>query len=211
MNPKEINNENLGQTIIKELKKRNMEGYYCIDSREALKKSIELIKDNSVVSWGGSLTLTQIGLQEELKKGNYTLLDRSTAQNYEEAQEIYYKALNSDYYFSGTNAITLDGKLINVDANGNRIAALIYGPKNVIVVVGINKVVADEDSGIKRVRNIAAPPNSVRLNLKTPCVETGKCHNCLSSDCICCQTLITRMSRIPNRIKVIIVGEELGY
>lgn len=211
MNPKEKYYENVANTVIKEFTKRKIEGYYCPTSEEAVNKVIELIEDGSTVSWGGSSTLKEIEVFEELKKGNCNLLDRSTAGTYEEVQSIYHKALNSDYYLMGSNAITLDGKLVNVDANGNRIAALIYGPKNVIVVAGINKIVPDEESAIKRVRNMAAPPNTVRLKLDTPCVKTGKCHDCLTDDCICCHTLITRMSRQPNRIKVILVGEELGY
>lgn len=110
-----------------------------------------------------------------------------------------------------TNAITLDGELINIDGRGNRVAFLCYGPQNVLIISGINKIVSDIDSGIKRVRNIAAPPNSIRLNRKTPCSINGKCEDCYSPDCMCSQLVITRRSGILNRIKVILVGEELGY
>lgn len=110
-----------------------------------------------------------------------------------------------------SNAITLGGKLVNIDGNGNRIAALIYGPKNVIVVAGMNKVTTDEESAMKRIRNYASPVNALRLSQNTPCAATGECHDCLSDACICCQVLVTRKSRTKNRIKVILVGEELSY
>ena len=110
-----------------------------------------------------------------------------------------------------TNAITLEGELINIDGRGNRLAFLCFGPQNVLILAGMNKVVTDIDSGFKRVRNIASPPNTVRLNKKTPCAITGKCENCYSPDCICSQFVVTRRSSTPNRIKVILIGEELGY
>jgi len=110
-----------------------------------------------------------------------------------------------------TNAITLDGELINIDGRGNRVAFLCYGPQNVLILTGINKIVADIESGIKRTRNIASPPNAIRLNRNTPCAITGKCGDCFSKECMCGQIVITRFSLIPNRIKVILIGEELGY
>ena len=110
-----------------------------------------------------------------------------------------------------SNAVTLDGELVNIDGNGNRVACLITGPKNVILIVGMNKIVPDVTSGFDRVRNMAAPPNGVRLGLSTPCSKYGKCHDCYSPDCMCCEFVVTRKSRIPGRIKVILVGEELGY
>jgi L-lactate utilization protein LutB len=211
MTPRKEYYENTSKTLIKQFEKRRIEAYYCDDKEQAKRKILELIADGSTVSWGGAMTLREIDLFDSLKNGNYNLLDRSTASTSEEVAEIYHKALSSDYYLMSSNAITLDGKLVNIDGNGNRVDALIYGPRNVIVVAGMNKVVLDEDAALKRVRNEASPINTVRLNMKTPCSITGKCADCLSDDCICCQTVITRMSRVPNRIKVILVGEELGY
>ena len=110
-----------------------------------------------------------------------------------------------------TNAITLDGELINIDGKGNRVAFLCFGPQNVLILTGLNKVVTDIESGFKRVQNVASSPNAIRLNRNTPCSITGKCENCYSPDCMCGQFVITRRSGIPNRIKVILIGEELGY
>ncbi|MFP4016301.1 MAG: lactate utilization protein [Halanaerobiales bacterium] len=199
------------EELIKNFKKRNIEGYYCSTAEEAVEKALELIEEGSSVSWGGSMTIEDIGLLEELKTKKLKLLDRSTAENAEEKAEIYYKALNCDYYLMSSNAITQDGKLVNIDGNGNRIAALIYGPKNVLIVAGMNKVTKDEESAMKRIRNYASPTNAIRLEQETPCTKTGKCHECLVDDCICCQVLVTRKSRHDNRIKVILVGEKLGY
>ncbi|WP_058486144.1 lactate utilization protein [Defluviitalea phaphyphila] len=211
MTPKQKVFEMQAKELISAFKKRQMEAYYCNTKEEALNKALELIKEGSVVSWGGSMTLNEIGLLEELKKGNYKLLDRSTAKTPEELNEIFYKAYTADYYLMSSNAITMDGKLINIDGRGNRISALIHGPKNVIIVAGMNKVMPDEDSALKRARNYASPINANRFNIQTPCTNTGRCHDCLSPDTVCCNILVTRMSKIPNRIKVILVGEELGF
>lgn len=199
------------ENLIRNFKKRNIEGFYAADSEEARNKLIELIEENSSVSWGGSMTLKEIGVFDKLKTGNYKLLDRSTANNSEEKEAIYHQALSADYYLMSSNAVTQSGKLVNVDGNGNRLAALIYGPKNVIIVAGLNKVTIDEESALKRVRNQAAPANSIRLEQKTPCAKTGYCSSCQVEDTICCQTVITRRSRQDGRIKVILVGEELGF
>lgn len=197
--------------VLDEMKKRNMEGYYCETKEAALKKALEIIEPGSKVSLGGSQTLSQIGLIDKLRLGNFNLLDRASAKTPDEIDDIYNKAFSCDYYLMSSNAITLDGKLINMDGNGNRVAALIYGPKNVIVIAGINKLVENEEQGIIRVRQTASPINAIRLNKNTPCKSTAICHNCKEDDCICCNLVITRMSRIKNRIKVILVGQELGY
>ena len=199
------------EEVIKNLKKRNMEGYYCSTAEEATNKAMELITEGSTVSWGGSMTMGEIGLFEKLKEANLELLDRSTAETPEETAEIYFKAFNCDYYLMSSNAITQDGKLVNIDGNSNRVAALCYGPKNIIILAGMNKLCRDEESAMKRVRNYAAPMNAIRLEQNTHCSKTGHCHDCLVEDTICCQVLVTRKSRHDNRIKVILVGEELGF
>lgn len=199
------------ENLIKNFAKRNIEGIYAEDSEKAKNKLIELIEENASVSWGGSITLKEIGVFDKLNEGNYKLLDRSKAKNSKEKETIYHQALSSDYYLMSSNAITQSGKLVNVDGNGNRLAALIYGPKNVIIVAGMNKITIDEESALKRVRNQAAPANSIRLEQKTPCAKTGYCSSCQIEDTICCQTVITRRSRQNGRIKVILVGEELGF
>ena len=209
--PKEKYYENVANTIIKNMEKRQIEGYYCPDKESALKKALELIPKGSSIGWGGSVTLSETGLMDAIQNGDYKVINRELAKTAEEQRKVYGEICCSDFFLMGTNAITLEGELINIDGRGNRVAFLCYGPQNVLILVGMNKVVTDIDSGFKRVRNIASPPNTVRLNKKTPCAITGKCENCYSPDCICSQFVVTRRSGTPNRIKVILIGEELGY
>lgn len=212
MNPnKKTAYKNAANTIIKNLNKRNMEGYYCDTKEDALAKALEIIKEGSSVGWGGSMTINEIGLMDAIKNGSYDVIDREAISNDEEYKATYARMVNADYFLTSTNAITMDGELVNIDARGNRVSFLIFGPSNVIVVAGMNKVVSDVESGYKRVKDIATPPNTVRLNRNTPCATTGRCGNCFSPDCICNQTVITRRSGAPGRIKVILVGEDLGY
>lgn len=198
-------------TIIKNLAKRNMDGYYCPDAASAVTLALSLIPEGSSIGWGGSMTLSETGLMDALKEHAYTLIDRSTASTPEERRQIYAKTVLADYYLMSTNAITLDGQLVNIDGAGNRVACLIHGPEHVLVLAGMNKVCTDVESAMKRVKNCAAPPNTVRLSCKTPCAVTGTCGDCLSPETICCQEVVTRYSRIPGRITVILIGEEYGY
>ena len=211
INSKQKYYENVANTIIKNLTKRQIEGYYCADKKSALKKALELIPKGASIGWGGSMTLIETGLLDAIKNGDYDVIDRETATNLDEQRKIYGEICCSDFFLMSTNAITLDGELINIDGRGNRVAFLCYGPQNVLILTGMNKVVSDVESGFKRVRDIASPPNTVRLNKKTPCAITGKCKDCYSPDCICGQFVVTRRSGFPNRIKVILIGEELGY
>lgn len=211
MSAKNIYYENLADSLIEKFNKRGIEGYYCENAAEALLMAKRFLTPGCSISWGGSETLSEIGLMDELKASDYILYDRHSANTPEERAIMYSKIVTADYFFMSSNAITLDGQLVNIDGNGNRVACLITGPKNVIIIAGMNKIVTDVNTGIERVRNMATPPNVVRLGLKTPCAELGKCANCLVDDCICCEIVITRKSKIPGRIKVILVGEELGY
>lgn len=211
MSPKEIANQNLANTIIKNMAKKNMEGYYCATSAEAVEKALSLMPEGASVTWGGSMTLTECGLMDALKTANYELIDRDTAKTPEDSRLMYAKQVMADYYLMSSNAITIDGELVNIDGRANRVSCLCWGPQNVIIIAGVNKVCSDVENAVQRVRNFAAPPNCVRLNRNTPCTQTGKCGDCYSPDCICSQVLITRRSSTPNRIKVILVGEELGY
>ena len=211
MSPKETANQNLANTIIKNMAKKNLEGYYCATSAEAVEKALSLMPEGSSVTWGGSMTLTECGLMDALKTANYEIIDRDTAKTPEEARAMYGKQVMADYFLMSTNAITMDGELVNIDGRSNRVSCLCWGPQNVIIIAGMNKVVSTIEDGVRRVRNFAAPPNTVRLNRNTPCAKTGKCGDCYSPDCVCSQIVITRRSSIPNRIKVILVGEELGF
>lgn len=211
MTPKQKYYENAAETIIKNLKKRRMEGYYCATKEEAVKRALELMPKGASIGWGGSMSLEEAGLMEAVRGAEYEIIDRDEARTEEERKEVFAKIVNCDYFLMSTNAITLDGELINIDGRGNRVSFLCFGPEHVLILAGMNKVVTDVDSGIKRVHDIASPANTVRLNKNTPCAKTGRCADCLSNDCICAQTVITRLSLVPNRIQVILVGEELGY
>lgn len=211
MTPKQLAFQSAAESIIKNLEKRNMEGYFFETGADCVKAITDLIEEGSQISWGGSESIKECGLFDALKKGNYTLIDRMTAKSPEESRELYVKAVLSDYYLMSTNAITMDGELINIDGNGNRVACLIHGPRNVIIVAGMNKLVSNVAAGYARVRDIASPANTKRLNRNTPCFHTGRCGDCLSPDCICNQVVITRRSGHPGRIKVFLVAEDLGY
>lgn len=211
MMPKQQYYENLADNLIKKFNQRQIEGYYCETQEEALSMAKRFLTPGCSISWGGSMTLKEIGLLEDLKSSDYITYDSSLAKTKAEQNELYAKIVLSDYFFMSSNAITLDGQLVNIDGRGNRVACLIAGPKNVIVVAGMNKIVTDVPSAINRIRNMAAPPNANRLNRNTPCAQLGQCTNCLTEDCMCSSIVITRRSNIPNRIKVILVGEELGF
>lgn len=211
MNAKQNYYQTLSSSILKKLEKRGMEAYYCSTKEAAVKMVLDLIPEHSSVTWGGSMTLFESGLMDALQTANLNLIDRSTAKTPEETKAIYRRAFSADYYLMSSNAVTYDGELVNTDGTGNRIAALVYGPDHVIVMVGMNKLVPNLDAAFARIHNVAAPMNTIRLNIKTPCQKTGLCADCKSPDTICCQTVITRYSRIPGRIKVILVGEDLGY
>lgn len=211
MSPKEIANQNLANTIIKNMVKKNLEGYYCATSAEAVEKALSLMPEGSSVTWGGSMSVIECGLMDAIHHKNYELIDRDEAKTPEEARVMYARQVMADYYLMSTNAITIDGELVNIDGRANRVSCLCWGPQNVIIIAGMNKVANDVEDALKRVRNFAAPPNTVRLNKTTPCSQTGRCADCYSPDCICSQVVITRRSSTPNRMKVILVGEELGY
>lgn len=212
MDTVQMHQEILAKTVIKNLEKRHMQGYYCKTKEEAVKLASSLIGEGSSVSWGGTMTMKEIGLTEELNsRSDLTLLDRSKAGSQDEVEKIYRQAFSADTYIMSTNAITVDGQLLNIDGTGNRVAALIFGPKQVLVIAGMNKVCRDLEEAMSRVRNIASPPNCIRLDKKTPCSATGVCGDCLSPDCICNQIVITRNSRNPERIKVILVEGSWGY
>lgn len=208
---KKIFYENQAKTIIKNLEKRKMEGYYCADTEEAKQKLIELLgTEKKSVAYGGSMTIDENGFKDAVEKAGHQLIRRENYKTPEEIKELKAKTVNADFFLMSTNAITLDGELVNIDGRGNRVSFMIYGPEEVIIITGMNKVVPNVDDGIRRVRNEATPPNCNRLNCNTPCAVTGKCGDCIT-DSICCQFVVTRMSRVPGRIKVILIGEELGY
>lgn len=211
MSFKSVSYEHTASTVIKNLARRNMTGYYCATKEEALHKILSLLPEGSSVTWGGTETMTELGVFDALQKGSYELIDRSAAKTPEESRALYGKMVCADYFLTSANAISLDGELVNIDGNSNRVACIAYGPAHVIVAAGMNKLAADLDAAIARARTYACPINAVRVGADTPCAKTGVCADCLGPGCICCQTLITRRSRHNGRIHVILVGEELGF
>ena len=210
--PKQETYKNQAEGIIKHLKARGMEGFYCANREEARQLALSIMKTNSSIAWGGSETLKEVGLLDELRgTDQYRVIEREKYITEEQKRELKGIIATSDYFLMSTNAITLDGQLVNIDGAGSRLSYLIYGPETIIVLAGMNKVAGDVEQAVWRVQNIASPPNAVRLNTDTPCRVLGKCGDCNSQNSICCQVVITKRSRIEKRIKVILIGEELGY
>lgn len=201
-------NELLAQTVIKGLESRNMSGYYAATKEDALNIALSLIPEGSKVTHGGSFSIEEIGLVDALRNGNYDYCDRGAATD-KRAAELF--AYDSDVFLGSVNAITGDGVLVNIDGNSNRVSAYAYGPKKLVLIVGLNKVAGDVDGAMKRARNEAATMNVQRFGLNTPCSKTGACVDCKSPDTICCQFLITRFSRHKGRIHVILVNDNLGF
>lgn len=210
--------EEFNQEIIKNLKRRNFEVHHVTDKDSAKNKIIELIKDNSSISWGGSMTLEEIGIKKELqnesKSKNLLIYDRDLAKSPDEVKEIFNKTFSCDYYLTSANALMSDGRIINIDGRGNRVAATIYGPSKVIFVIGKNKIVDGSlDDAILRVKNVSSPLNVKRLNRTTTgCYITGKCTDCSSKERICRSVGIIEWGKYnEDKIIVVLVDENLGY
>ena len=202
--------EKRGKTLAKHLSAHHFESYYCATKEEALEKALSLIPEGSKVGWGGAISAQQIGLLDAVKSGAYQVIDRDCAASPEERTALMRACFDADFFIMGANAISLDGSLVNIDGIGNRLGMLIYGPKNVLVIAGMNKVADTLEDAVTRARTVAAPINKQRFGTDTPCTSTGNCADCLSDGCICNQILITRHCRPVGRIQFIIVGEDLG-
>ena len=209
--PKEKYYEKRGNILVKNLQSRHFEAYYCANKEAALKKALELIPEGSCVGWGGAMSCEEIGLMKALHAGNYRPMDRSLAKSPEEREQMMRDMLFSDVFLTGGNGLSLDGEMVNIDCTGDRAAAIIYGPKHVIVVAGMNKVEDRLEDAITRARTVAAPMNNQRFDNDNPCSVTGTCGNCKNLTCICNQIVITRHCRPAGRIKFVLVGEDLGY
>lgn len=201
---------NLIETTIENLKKNNMDCIYCENQKDVINQLDKIIKDESIVATGGSLTLNELGIFEYLRNRKLVFLDRyQNGLSSSEINDLFRKTFFADYYLTSSNAITSNGELYNVDGRGNRVAAMLYGPDKVIVVAGINKIVKNIDEAILRVKKIAAPKNAKRLNIETPCVTNDDCINC--SDNTICRKYVVIKKPNPNRIIVILVNDNLGY
>ena len=196
--PKELQYEKQAQVLIENLKSRHFDACYCPNKASALEIALSLIPEGATVGWGGATSADQIGLLDAVQQGNYNAIGRSNANT-------------ADVFITGANALSLDGQMVNIDGFGNRVSAIIFGPKSVLVIAGMNKVAEDLDAAIRRARTVAAPINQQRFLGKTPCTVTGICGDCKSEDCICNHMVITRHCRPAGRIKFILVGEELGF
>ena len=211
MTPKELRNERLAATLIRHLQRRHITAYYCPTAQEAVRQVSDLIPDGSSVTWGGSMTIRDIGIPDYLKqRGTLEVLDRDLVETPEEKQEMYLRAFSTDVYLTSANAISEDGVIVNIDGNGNRVAAITWGPKKVIFVISLNKVAQTTEAALARVRSTASPINAARFDIHTPCQVDGICHNCNSTDSICNYVHFLRNSP-KDRHTVILVGEELGY
>ena len=204
-------NRMLAEQMIKSLASRNMEAYYVKNKEEALAKALSLLPEGSTVSWGGTASAAEIGLLETLKKGNYTVYDRADHDTDEGVRGVILQAFDCDFYIGSVNGISVDGVLVNIDGHSNRVAAYAWGPRTLLLIVGMNKVAKTVEDAISRARNEASPINAQRFGINPPCVKAGSCFDCKAQDCICCNILLTRFSQRKNRIKIILVDENLGF
>lgn len=202
--------EKRGAILVKNLQSRHFEAYYCATKEDALKKALELIPERATVGWGGVMSAHQIGLVEALNSGNYRPIDRDKWKTPGEKLQAAKDSMFADVFLTGANGLSLDGQMVNIDGTGNRVAAIVYGPKEVLVIAGMNKVTDTLEQAVERARTVAAPLNQQRFELNNPCTVTGSCADCKSETCICNQILITRHCRPVGRIKFILVGEDLG-
>lgn len=199
------------ESLIPKFARRNMEAFYCETAKEAKELVLSMIPEGSTVTSGGSVTLEEAGILQEIQSPRYNYIERCFSKEPGEVQARFAQQVQADYYLLSTNAFTADGELVNIDGSSNRMAMLLHGPRNVIIVAGMNKLAMTREDALHRVRNIAAPPNAARLNKGTPCALTGFCGDCHGPGTICCNEVITRHSMIPGRIRIVLVGETLGF
>jgi len=199
------------QKAVKALIKNGFDAVYVPTREEAAKKAIELVPENASVGVGGSVTIRELGIVDELKAKGHVIFDHFLVNTAEEKNAARKGQLTCDVFFASTNALSLDGKLVNIDATGNRVASMIFGPGHVVLVAGANKITDDLDQALLRAKQVAAPMNAIRLNRKTPCTMTGQCGECMSEEKICNVTTIIEHKPNLTPFTVIVVGEEIGY
>lgn len=213
MNPiiKKLNDTKINNAI-SSLRNNNINAFKVSSCDELINKIDELLKDSDTVSCGGSQTLFETGIIDYLRSGKFTFLDRyDKTLNSSELKELYRKTFSANAYFSSANAITENGEIFNVDADGNRVAPILYGPDKVIIVIGVNKIVRNVDEAVKRIKYISAPANTTRMECRTPCVKTGRCMDCSSPDRICCEYTLIKKQKDSSRMYVFILNEEYGF
>lgn len=208
--PKQLYYEKRANILIKNLHSRHFEATYCATKEEALEMALSLIPEGSTVGWGGAMSANQIGLMDAIRSGNYSAIDRDKSTTPAEKEAAERACFGADVFLTGANALSLDGEMVNIDGLGNRVAAIIYGPKKILVIAGMNKVCDTLEDAVSRARTVAAPMNQQRFLKATPCTVTGSCADCKSESCICNHIVITRHCRPAGRIHFLLVGEELG-
>ena len=200
------------QRTVKALSANNIDAHIVRDREELLELVKRLVPQGATVASGGSATLNETGIYDLLMSGDYDFYYRGrTDETTGEPMDVFRQAFFCDWYFVSSNAITEDGYLYNIDGNVNRVAAMSYGPTNVVVIAGANKIVRDLKEAEVRVKTIAAPANCIRLKKQTPCALTGACMDCHSEDRLCSTTVIQGYQREKNRIKVFLLPESLGF
>lgn len=210
-NVKWVNDKKIERTI-SNLEKNNIKGYYAKNNDEILNIIKGIAKEGEVVAVGGSMSLFETKVIDFLRSGRYDFWDRYKENlTPDDIKDIYRKSFSADTYFASANAITEEGEIFNVDGNGNRVAAMLYGPDKVILIVGVNKIVKNLDEAIKRNKDISGPANAKRLNTQTPCAKVGYCMDCKSKDRICCEYTVIKRQRIDNRMHVIFVNDIVGF
>ena len=212
------------QKLLKNLEKNKIQPLFAETKEDAVKLVKDMLFDGCVITWGGSMSVIECGIDKLLRDEKYCFMDRGRAGiTPEEQQECFKASIGADFFFCSANAITEKGEIVNVDGLANRISSIAFGPKKVVMIVGVNKIVYDLKEAFLRVKKIAAPKNCVRLNKNTPCAKLGHCvslvnndnpdfaDGCNSDDRICCDYMVSAMQRQSNRLTVILVDENLGY
>ncbi len=204
-------NKKLGEAVAASMRQRHFDAYYCESCEEAVSLALSLMPKGTSVGWGGSVSIFQSGLVDAIySSGDYEILDRAKVLP-EDRDEFMKRVAFCDTFLASANAVTEDGQLVNIDGMGGRVSAMIHGPKSVIVIAGVNKIVKTHEDAVSRAHNTAAPINAQRFDINTPCKNSGKCADCKSPDSICATIVTHRLSKPAGRIKVIIVGENLGF
>ena len=200
----------MAEAVMEGLKRRNMDSYYCADGEEAAKLILEMIEPEAKVTWGGSNTVKSLGIPERLKERGQAIIEYPEEEKKAAGSPVYQEVVGADYFLMSCNAITVKGELINIDGASNRVGCLVHGPKHVIVIAGLNKLVKTIEDGYNRIQTQVCPIIADATNRKTPCGVAGFCTDCHSPECMCCNIVVTRHSRYTGRIKVILVGENVG-
>ncbi|GKX29537.1 lactate utilization protein [Vallitalea longa] len=199
------------EVIIANFRQRNISAEFYNNVEDVNNRILELIPQDCSIGVGHSTTLEQMEIMKKLSDRGNIMIDKSSATNHEQMKVLKKKALTADWYISSSNAVSMDGQIVNIDHSGNRVASLMYGPDKVIIVVGVNKIADNLDKAIDRAKNIAAVKNAKRAGYKPPCVYLNKCVDCTSSERICNYLTVIQGQHDKDRLRVLIIDKELGF